>query len=261
MSFHKIQQILYKNHLLSEPTAIANGFNEYFRNVAFDLAQNIPPSHNPPEFYLNKTAQPKSEFILRHITEKDILTQAQSFKSKSSAGFDGVSNKLLKLIIPNLTKQLKYTINKCIDNCCFPQALKTSKLTPLFKKGDPLEPANFRPIAQVSSFSKLFEKLSVHQSTKFHRSENVIPINQFGFQSNHSTYHALLMTKHKIKTELAAKNYCILISLDLSKCFDTLDVEHILPIKMKHFYNNEKTIKYLLSYFLNRSQYVKIGST
>ena len=256
-----ITQIKHNDKLLTEPAAIANGFNEYFKNVAFELAQKIPPSENPPEFYLNMTPQPTKDFQLKHISEIDILLQAQSFKSKSSAGFDGISNKLLKSIIPCLTKQLKYAINKCIDSCSFPQILKTSKITPLFKKGgDPLEPVSFRPIAQVSSFSKLIEKLSVHQSTNFHKLENVIPINQFGFKSGHSTYHALLMIKHKIKSELAAKKYCILISLDLSKCFDTLDVEHILPIKMKHFYKNENTIKYLLSYFLNRKQYVKINS-
>lgn len=256
----KITEIEYKGQLVTDPMSIANSFNDFFKNVAFDLAQNIPPSANSPEFYLKKTPQPQNEFQLKHITESDILQHAHSFKSKSSAGFDNISNKLLKSIIPCITKQLKHAINKCFDSSNFPPILKTSKLTPLFKKGNPLDPANFRPISQVSSFSKLIEKISVHQSTRFHNSENVIPPNQFGFKAGHSTYHALLMTKHKIKTELAANNFCILISLDLSKCFDTIDIDNILPMKMKHFYRNEKTINYLLSYFQNRRQFVKVNT-
>jgi len=41
----------------------------------------------------------------------------------------------------------------------FPMRLKFSQLNPLFKKGNKLEMANYRPISLLTSFSKIFEKV------------------------------------------------------------------------------------------------------
>ncbi|XP_047002972.1 uncharacterized protein LOC124620343 [Schistocerca americana] len=43
--------------------------------------------------------------------------------------------------------------------CRAPDLLKTSKITPLHKKGPKNDVANYRLIPQLSSFSKIFEKL------------------------------------------------------------------------------------------------------
>ena len=52
---------------------------------------------------------------------------------------------------------------------------------------------------------------------------------QFGFRSNHSTLHAILLIADKIQKAIERKQYSCGIFLDLSKAFDT--VNHTILIK------------------------------
>ena len=40
-----------------------------------------------------------------------------------------------------------------------PDIFKVSRITPILKNGSTCEPGNYRPIAVISSFSKVFEKI------------------------------------------------------------------------------------------------------
>ena len=67
--------------------------------------------------------------------------------------------------------------------------MKTAKVIPLFKKGDKLDPGNYRPI---SSLSKIIEKLIFKRTMNFFNTHSVYTNSQFGFRQKHSTIHALL---------------------------------------------------------------------
>ena len=49
----------------------------------------------------------------------------------------------------------------------FPELLKTSKVIPLYKKGDNSNLSNYRPIALLPSISKIFEKAILTQLTEY----------------------------------------------------------------------------------------------
>ena len=93
------------------------------------------------------------------VNENEIYRIVMNLPNKSSLGPDGLSNKILKnivkipLILTNLTK----CINRSINETTFPACLKTTKITPVFKSGSVLNPGNYRPIAQLSPISKIFE--------------------------------------------------------------------------------------------------------
>ena len=56
--------------------------------------------------------------------------------NKSSSGYDGISNKMLKYIKKEISKPLTLIINQMLDSRIFPSGLKISKIIPIFKKGD-----------------------------------------------------------------------------------------------------------------------------
>jgi hypothetical protein len=58
---------------------------------------------------------------------------------------------------------------------------------PIHKKGDTKILANYRPIALVSVFSKLFEKAMVRHIEEFLTKFSVIKNEQYGFQNSKST--------------------------------------------------------------------------
>ena len=49
--------------------------------------------------------------------------------------------------------------NSCIEQGKFPDALKIVEIMPIFKKNDPNQKANYRPISLLLQFSKILEKL------------------------------------------------------------------------------------------------------
>ena len=63
-------------------------------------------------------------------------------KCNFSAGFDQVPSKILKLSPDNILFALSHIFNLSISNC-----LKVTKICPVFKKGDPCEINNYRPIS------------------------------------------------------------------------------------------------------------------
>ena len=49
--------------------------------------------------------------------------------------------------------------NLCVNKGVFPNCLKISEIIPIYKKGDINKATNYRPIALLSQFNKLMEKM------------------------------------------------------------------------------------------------------
>ena len=74
----------------------------------------------------------------------------------------------------------------------FPCRWKTSKVTPIFKSGDPTDVTNYRPISVLLILSKIAERY-VHNALYTFLCENdLIYFRQSGFHSKHSTETALI---------------------------------------------------------------------
>ena len=69
--------------------------------------------------------------------------------------------------------------------------LKTSKITPIYKKGNKELIENYRPVSTLPIFGKIFEKIIYSRLYKFLTQKGMISDSQFGFRKNHSTGHAI----------------------------------------------------------------------
>ena len=49
--------------------------------------------------------------------------------------------------------------NRCIEEGCFPDLMKHSKVVPIFKSGCDHDPSHCRPISMLPALSKVFEKI------------------------------------------------------------------------------------------------------
>ena len=54
-------------------------------------------------------------------------------------------------------------INEAIENNKFPDSLKLSVVTPVYKKLDPSDKTNYRPVSFLPLLSKVFEKIIYDQ--------------------------------------------------------------------------------------------------
>ena len=56
-------------------------------------------------------------------------------------------------------QKLPDIFNSCIRSGTFPEILKISEVTAVFKKGDPASKTDYHPVSTLSNFSKYFGKL------------------------------------------------------------------------------------------------------
>ena len=87
---------------------------------------------------------------------------------------------------------------------------------------------NYRPISILTCFSKIIEKILYARLYKFLKKHNVIYKNQYGFQSNVSTVHAMLNVVTSFYGNINKSCYTALSFVHLRKAFDTVSHETLL---------------------------------
>ena len=190
--------------------------------------------------------------------EIEIQNIIKSFLPKTSSGCDGISNKILKNIIPGISYPLTMLINKSLHEGVFPSLLKQAKVVPLFKDKEKDKPNNYRPISLLSSVSKVFEKVIYKRLYTFLEKNETLNPCQFGFRTKHSTIDAVTNLTKDILHGFEKKESTLAVFCDLSKAFDTLDHE-ILLYKLNKYGIRGPALRLLQSYLCNRSMYVRNG--
>ena len=75
--------------------------------------------------------------------------------------------KIVRLPNKKNCKELANCINECIKQKKSPNELKIADITLIFKKEDPLDKTNYRPISILSTVSKNFERVLFNQLQRF----------------------------------------------------------------------------------------------
>ena len=71
-----------------------------------------------------------------------------------------------------------------------PESLKIAKIMSVYKKGEPTDLSNYRPIFLLPTMSKIFERIIHIQLQEYFNSNNLLAEQQYGFLPNHSTEYA-----------------------------------------------------------------------
>lgn len=255
---HEINYITDRNNVkLTEPKLIANEFNSYFSTIGGVLAGGITPP--PPAVRgigVHNTANPNT-FYLAPTTENELINEINSLKSGVSSGEDGVTSEVLKYNHQHLLQPLKHIINCIFYSGVYPDALKTAIIVPIHKQGERGLTSNYRPIALISSISKLFEKCIKHKVMLFLEKYNLLSSNQFAFREDLGTEGALCKVTETILQGLDAGDRVVGIFLDLKKAFDTVD-HRILLERLQNMGIRGTTNNLFKSYLTGRTQKVKI---
>jgi hypothetical protein len=163
------------------------------------------------------------------VTESEVLRILRSIQPKSSP-LDFVPTSLIKECSEIFAPIICSLANLSFSEGHFPESFRLAQVTPLIKKPglDPDVPANFRPISNLNNISKILEKLfSSRLQDHVKLSTNLNPF-QSAYRKHHSTETALLKIVNDIYTSIDGKKIAVLVSLDLSAAFDTLDHSTLL---------------------------------
>ena len=191
------------------------------------------------------------------FTVQDVADSIMTIKPTASAGIDGVPALLLRTCAEELKEPLYQLYRKSLDFGRFPEALKWSKVVPVFKKGDRCKPENYRPISLTSHISKILEKILVKKIVEYLDSLNLFNAAQHGFRAGRSCLSQLLEHQMTIIEMLEEGKDVDVVYLDLAKAFDKVDYG-ILIQKLKHIGISGVMLKWIHSFLNGRIQRVHI---
>jgi len=246
------------NIIINCATEIPNIVNKHFASVGHNLASKIKPSTTKHHDYL-KSLNIENSFFFTPVSENEILTEIMLTPNNKSYGLYWCPVNILKLSKDIICKPLTKIFNTSIQTGQFPAKLKTSKIVPIYKSNDEMDPNNYRPIALLSVFNRLFEKLMYNRLSNYIDVNNLLINEQYGFRTSHSTSHAILDIITTIQRNMDNKLFSCAVFIDFQKAFDTVD--HSILISKLHFYGIRGYINdWFKSYLHKRSQTTAINN-
>lgn len=198
----------------------------------------------------------ENALLLSKLDDIDKMIKViQSRPNISATGLDGISNAIWKFNPKTSARLCLNILASIMNNKRAPTAWRKSKTVMIFKKGDPMSPKSWRPIALTPS---LYRSAMSFVSECFQDINNInrfISINQKGFirSSNGAAEHIATLNQLISNACIDNKSIC-LATLDFSNAFGSVD--HKLIIKtlkergfndkilnmIKALYNNNETI-------------------
>ena len=139
--------------------------------------------------------------------------------------------------------------------------VKLSVLDPLLKKAglDIDTKKNYRPVNNLVFFSKLIERI-VKKRLNSHMTENRLHSgSQFAYKEHHSTETMMLGVANDILMGFDNDQCSIMIFLDLSAAFDTIDIDKLLSILSNEIGVTGVALKWFTSFLKGRTQKVRIS--
>ena len=151
-------------------------------------------------------------------------------------------------------------INQGFLDECFASSEKVALLRPLLKKKDldSQDMNNYRPVSNLSLLSKIMERAVLDQLLPVLMANGVIPSLQSAYRQFHSTETALCKIHNDLVLNTCAGRSSVLVMLDLSAAFDTVD--HLMLLSdLEAFGMGDSALSFMRSYLSGRVQRVVVG--
>lgn len=241
----------------SDPAQLADEFNAYFVDKVTKIRKSIPPATGDTSYY-------KRPFIgdkllqFRELTEEEVKKLIQTHGIKTSME-DPIPSKLMQSSLDEMIPVLTQLVNQSLKEGSM-MGVKESILNPLLKKSglDADNKKNFRPVNNLLFLSKLVERAVSNQLNDHMTKNNLHEESQFAYKTHHNTENMMLGIVDEVLRGFDENQATVIIFLDLSAAFDTIDVDKFLEIMQEEIGIDGKALQWFKSFLEERTQRVKI---
>ena len=160
-------------------------------------------------------------FSFKTVEIGDIEKEINNINPKKATTSNSIPPKIFKMSSKVSARVLHKLLNDSIEKSDFPQNLKLADIKRVYKKNDPLDKTNYRPISMLPVVSKIFERIMQKQINDFIIS--FLSPYLCGYRKGFNTRHALLTLAENWRKSLDNKGFGGAILMNLSKAFHTLN--------------------------------------
>ena len=194
------------------------------------------------------------------VTKELVETVIDDLKPKRCQGFDRVPVVLLKDAKSLLLTLITSLMQKIVGTGIIPEQWKCAKVIPLLKSGNSKLLQNYRPISNLCSMTKIFEKLVLLRLKMIERREgcDLTGEYQHGFKEGRSTETACLEIQSRIATECDSGKCVAVASFDMTAAFDMVN-HALLERRMRIMGLPDQIVKVIMSWLKGRTFYCEFG--
>ncbi|KAK6763312.1 hypothetical protein RB195_023862 [Necator americanus] len=207
---------------LLNPKGTAIASRRGMEKIIYDFYTNLFDSHvHLRPHHLREDGQ-----VIPEVLPSEIRHDIMSVRNRTASGPDRIRPEHLKSLPPVLINTLARLFTRYLSECKVPKQWKTSKTVLLYKKGDPHDIGNYRPVCLLSVIYKLFTKVILNRIEKVLDEEQ--PCEQAGFRKGFSTIDHIHIVSKLIEVSREYKMPLCLTFIDLKKAFDSVEMEAVV---------------------------------
>ena len=194
-------------------------FHIYFKNLFETPISNLSADTQnmlQDTMYTNL----EDDFLDDNFSLQELDKALKKLKNDKSPGHDNILNEFLKLNTSLFKKTLLSIFNVLFNLGYFPDAWSVGLVIPIFKKGNPNEPENYRGITLLSCIGKLFTSMINTRLNAWAEINNKFDKHQYGFRDKRGTIDAMFILQNIIDIFLKQNSALFVCFVDLQKAFD-----------------------------------------
>lgn len=238
------------------PQESAEKFNTFFCSLGSNLAAKFGSVTNYASLKIDSLP---GSFFFVPVSALDVALAINDLKSSNSSGFDEITSRLVKDVKDFILTPLAYLINMSFDSGVFPEKLKLAVVRPLFKKGNPGNVSDYRPVSLLPTFSKVYEYLINKRLCNYFINKNILHKAQHGFVKGRGLDTALFSFVNEVVKIIDHSSAAVGLFVDLSKAFDSIN-HSILLYKLFQYGVRGPINQWFKSYLGGRTQITKLDS-
>ena len=232
-------------------------FNTYFEEKIRAIREKFEDAPSHPTDQHRYCRPLLSEFSPTNMEELAAIIKSCDIKSSS---VDPLPAKLFKENLDVLLPVLTDVVNASLSTGSIDGA-KLAHISPLIK-GHGLDSSNlknYRPISNLSFVGKLIERVVLARLNEHLENNNLHIPHQSGYKKMYSTETLLVRVVNDLLIASSESKATVVLMLDLSAAFDTVDHSKLLQILKHELGITGKAWEWFRSFLTGRCQRIKVG--
>ena len=243
---------------------LASEFMEFFQSKIIRIRDELDNEPNRNNYILAPTIRspPLEMFYVFHPVDEQNIRECIRRLNKTYCQSDPIHISKIAGAYEAAVPFLCQLVNQYFADCIFVESEKLALLRSQLKKAglDIEDKKNYRPISNLTFLSKVVERIMFDQLYTFMERAGILTKYQSAYRELHSTETALCKIHNDLVAATCSGRTSLLVLLDLSAAFDTIDHDLLLG-DLHSFGIRGEAYLLMQSYLTGRFQRVVIGQS